>query len=70
MTDLEGYVDYQKRAYCNDIQCPVQVLLNQEVTGSERYEFIRGICKTNCLHTTHEFHAWLINHDYLVVKPA
>lgn len=70
MPSIEGYIDYTKREYCRAIQCPVQVLLDQEKEGSDRYEFIRGICKSNCLHTTHEFHAWLIKQEYLVVRPA
>lgn len=70
MPSIEGYIDYTKREYCRAVQCPIQVLLDQEKEGSDRYEFIRGICKSNCLHTTHEFHAWLIKQEYLVVRPA
>lgn len=70
MSNIYGYIDYTKREYCNDVCCPIQVLLNQQTEGSDSYESIRGICKTNCLHTTHEFHAWLIKQGYLVVRPA
>ena len=70
MPSIEGYLDYQKREFCRDLPCPVQVLLDQEAAGSEKYEFIRTICKNSCLHTTHEFHAWLIAHGYLLVRPA
>ena len=70
MPTIEGYIDYTKREYCRAVKCPIQVLLDQEVEGSEKYEFIRGICKSSCLHTTHEFHAWLIQQGYLVVRPA
>lgn len=66
----EGFVEYQRRAYCNDIECPIQMMLNQEERGSEKYEQIRVICRDHCLHTTHEFHAWLIEKGYLVIKPA
>ena len=69
MTQIEGYVDYTKREYCRAVMCPIQTLLDQQREGSETYEFTRGICKTNCLHTTHEFHAWLIQQGYLVVRP-
>jgi len=67
--NIEGYIEYQKREFCNALPCKVQVLLNQQETGSEAYEQIRSICKTNCIHTTHEFHSWLIEKGYLVVRP-
>jgi hypothetical protein len=66
---IEGYVDYQTREYCKDIQCPVQLELNAQKPGSEEYERIRKRCHTNCLHTTWEFHHWLIEKGYLVVRP-
>lgn len=69
MALMEGYVEYQKREYCRDVKCPIQLLLDAEQAGSEKYEFIRGVCKTNCLHTTHEFHAWLNAHQYAIVRP-
>ncbi len=68
MSTITGYIDYPKREFCHDIRCTIQTLLDQENEGSEKYELIRGICKTDCLHTTHELHAWLINHGYLVVR--
>ena len=64
----EGYIDYQRREYCKDIQCPVQLDLESKETGSEEYEAVRTICKTDCRHTTYEFHHWLIEHGYLVVR--
>jgi hypothetical protein len=66
---LEGYVDYQRREYCKDVQCPVQLQLNALVSGSEEYMRVRETCLTGCLHTTYEFHHWLIDHAYLVVRP-
>jgi hypothetical protein len=69
MNSIEGYIDYTKREYCRDVPCPIQTLLDQEDEGGERYEFTRSICKSDCLHTTHEFHAWLIARGYLVVRP-
>ena len=68
MSVIPGFVDYQKREYCRDFPCTIQLLLDQETEGSEKYELSRGICKTNCLHTTHEFHAWLIKHGYQLVR--
>ncbi len=66
---IEGYVDYQRREYCKSLPCQVQVILDGEPEGSPRYEQIRGLCKTNCIHTTHQFHSWLIQKGYLVVRP-
>ena len=66
---IDGYIDYQRREYCHDIACPVQELLDRESEGSEGYEKIRGICKTDCIHSTYEFHHWLIQKGYLVVRP-
>ena len=68
--DLEGYIEYQRREYCKDLPCPIQVMLDAAQAGSEEYERIRGICKTSCIHTTYEFHHWLIQKGYLIVRPA
>ncbi len=69
MASIDGYTEYQRREYCKDIQCPIQVLLDKEVEKSPRYEEIRAICASRCLHTTHEFHKWLIQKGYLIVRP-
>ena len=66
---IEGYVDYQRREYCKSLPCPVQVLLDGEPGGTPKYEQIRNLCKTNCIHTTYEFHHWLIQNGFLVVRP-
>jgi hypothetical protein len=68
--DFEGYIEYQRREYCKDLPCPVQVLLDHQEEGSEGYEQVRSICKDNCIHTTYEFHHWLIQKGYLLVRPA
>jgi len=31
---------------------------------------VRASCQSNCLRTTHEFHHWLIEKRYLIVRPA
>ena len=67
---IEGWIDYQRREYCKDIQCPVQLLLEKETPGSEGYDRVRGICQSACIHTTYEFHHWLIQHGYEVVRKA
>ena len=65
-----GHVEYQRREFCNDVQCPVQLLLNKQQSGSAEYEQIRGMCQTNCIRSTYEFHHWLINQGYLLIRPA
>jgi hypothetical protein len=67
---LEGYVEYPKREYCRAAACPVQSLLDAEEAGSPRYEQTRIICKTNCLQTSHGFHAWLNEQGYIIVRPV
>jgi hypothetical protein len=66
---IEGHTDYKRREYCNDIECQVQLLLNAQDEGSTHYEEIRQLCKTNCIHTTYDFHHWLIDRGFLIVKP-
>jgi hypothetical protein len=65
----EGYVEYRRREFCKDIQCPVQVELNQQTEGSLQYEAMRKKCSCSCLFTTWQFHHWLIEKGYLIVKP-
>jgi len=67
---IPGYVEYQRREYCKAIKCPIQRLLDQTPEGTPDYEEVRGICKTDCIHTTYEFHHWLIQHGYEVVRRA
>ncbi len=66
---LDGYVDYQRREYCKDIKCEVQLDLESKEEGSDEYQKVRDICQSACKHTTYEFHHWLINKGYLVVRP-
>lgn len=68
MPSIEGFVDYKHREFCHAIDCPIQNLLDEEVQGSERYEFIRNICQTSCLHSCHEFHAWLNKEGFVIVR--
>ncbi|HLA38808.1 MAG TPA: hypothetical protein VJ417_02375 [Candidatus Glassbacteria bacterium] len=67
---IEGYVEYQRREYCKALPCPIQLLLDEQPQGSQGYEQIRNICQTSCIHTTYEFHHWLIETGYLLVRPA
>jgi hypothetical protein len=66
---MEGYIDYQRREFCQDVQCPLQMDLNGQPPGSDAYEKIRQACQTNCRYTASQFHPWLINKGYLVVRP-
>jgi hypothetical protein len=66
---IEGYVDYKKREFCNDVRCPVQLELNACKPGSEGYEKIKQTCAADCKHTTWEFHHWLVDKGYLIVRP-
>ena len=66
---IRGYADYQRREYCKDIGCPVQSLLDKQAAGAPEYDEVRGICQKHCIHTTYEFHHWLIEQGYLVVRP-
>ena len=67
---IPGYVDYRRREYCKDVQCPVQAELETRAPGSPEAERIRRICQAGCLHSTYEFHHWLIDKGYLLVRPA
>jgi len=66
---IPGYVDYQRREYCKAIRCPVQLELERAPNGSPEYERVRDRCKGACIHTTYEFHHWLTENGYLVVRP-
>ena len=66
---LAGYIEYQRREFCKDLPCPIQVLLDAAPADSAEYAQIRDICKNSCIHTTYEFHHWLIQKGYLLVRP-
>lgn len=67
--NMTGFIDYQRREYCKDIRCPVRTLLDKQVENSPEHGEVRAICQTHCIHTTYEFHHWLITKGYLVVRP-
>jgi hypothetical protein len=66
---LEGFVEYKRREFCKDIQCPVQLELNKLKESSAAYEQTRQKCSSACLYTTWQFHHWLIEKGYLIFKP-
>jgi len=65
---IPGYVDYQRREFCKDVKCMVQLDLEREAPGSEAHERIRGVCQNECRYTTYDFHHWLIGKGYLIVR--
>ncbi len=64
---LEGFTEYKRREFCNDVKCQVQMKLNQQKEKSEEYEEIRKICSTDCVYTTWQFHHWLIEKGYIII---
>ncbi len=66
---IEGFVEYKRREYCNDVECPIQMIMNQKEQDSAEYNELRDICKIHCLHTTYEFHHWLVDKGYLLLRP-
>jgi len=66
---LEGFTEYKRREFCKDVSCPIQLELNKQTEGSPQYEATRKKCSTNCLCTTWQFHHWLIEKGYLILKP-
>jgi hypothetical protein len=66
---VEGFVEYKRRDFCKDIKCPVQMELNTLEEGSPAYEHVRQKCTLGCLYTTWEFHHWLMEKGYLILKP-
>jgi len=66
---MEGFTEYKRREFCNEVQCPVQMKLNQLAEKSEEYEKIRRTCSSACVYTTWQFHHWLIEKGYLILMP-
>lgn len=67
--EIKGFREYKKREFCNSVKCPVQLELNTKKEGSEEYEKIRQECKKNCRFSARDFHYWLIEKGYMIVKP-
>jgi len=65
---INGYLNYKRREFCKNVKCPVQLDLDAQAQNSQEYEKIRNICKTNCKYTTYQFHHWLIDNGYLIVR--
>jgi len=67
---IKGYVDYKRREFCKDVKCPVQLELEVQKQGSKEYEKKRQACKTHCRYTTYQFHHWLIDKGFFIVRPV
>jgi hypothetical protein len=65
----EDYVEYKRREFCKDVKCPRQITLQTQNEGSPEYENTRQKCSAECLYTTWQFHHWLIEKGYLILKP-
>jgi hypothetical protein len=66
---IKGYREYIAREFCSDVNCPIQATLNTLKDNPEAYELIRQTCRTACRFSTWQFHHWLIEKGFLVVKP-
>ena len=69
MSSINGFIDYKRREFCKDVRCSIQIELDAHVPGSDEYEKIREVCKTDCKYTTYQFHHWLIEKGYLIIRP-
>ena len=65
---VDGFVEYRKREFCNDAKCPVQLELNKHKDEPEEYERVRQTCSKACRYTAWQFHHWLIDRGYLILK--
>jgi hypothetical protein len=65
----EGFTEYKRREFCNDVKCPVQIELNNLKDKPEEHERIRQTCSTACKYTTWQFHHWLMEKGYLILRP-
>ncbi|OHD62700.1 MAG: hypothetical protein A2176_12760 [Spirochaetes bacterium RBG_13_51_14] len=66
---INSYREYKRREFCKDVKCPIQVELDAQKEGAEQHEAIRHICATDCRYTTYQFHHWLINKGYMIIRP-
>ena len=67
---IDGYISYKRREFCKDVKCPLQLQLDSKEEGSKEYEEIRNKCKSACICTTYQFHHWLIDRGYEIVRPS
>ena len=65
---IDGYIDYKRREFCKDVRCMLQLDLEKWDEGSDGYDRIRQECIDNCRCTTYQFHHWLIEKGYEIVR--
>ena len=65
----ESGLDFVRFAPGAEIRKDFYDKMNKKAQDSEDYSELREICQENCLHTTHEFHRWLVDKGYLLVRP-
>ncbi len=65
---IAGCAEYKSREFCNAVRCPTQMELNTKQKGSKEYEEIRQLCKNACRYTAWQFHHWLMDRGYLILK--
>ncbi len=65
----EGFTEYKRREFCKDVKCPLQIELDKQNEKSNEYEQIRKKCISACLFSTYQFHHWLMEKGYLIIRP-
>jgi len=65
----EKFTEYKRREFCKDVKCPVQVQIEKLDENSHEYEQTRQKCRAACCHTTWQFHHWLVEKGYLILRP-
>jgi hypothetical protein len=68
MSPIPCHSNYKKRTFCKAVKCPVQLKLNSLQEGTEEYEKVRKTCKKACKFSARDFHYWLMDNGYLIVK--
>ena len=66
---IQGYTDYKTREFCKEVECVVQMRLNRQDVNSNEYNEIRKVCRRDCIHSAWEFHHWLMDKGYSIVRP-
>jgi hypothetical protein len=65
---LEQFTEYKPREFCRAVKCSVQMGLNN-IDKPEEYEEVRQTCRISCRYAAWQFHHWLTEKGYLILKP-
>jgi len=60
--------EYQHGEFCDAVKCEIRLKLNKAKPDSSEYKRLKLICKNNCKKTAYEFHDWLINEHFSILK--